>query len=188
MRTVYRLAIMEEINGVIVFYTSYWRYLIITSALSLMLFVLGDESWNMIHRLPLGHWRTWNNDSQLALISLFGLLFICYFLINVLRSGYKAVQFEIGVNYIKLRKPSIMGGIINPDKFIVLKFNEINIRTVKLLGYVIKITTKTGEFQVMLLMSANEKIIAYRALEKRIDTWLLIHKTTPKSIYQFPEI
>lgn len=179
-----------ENNQPSVFYISYWRYVLLACPFALMLFVICSEFWSIGQRFPVGFWKTWNGDSKLTLFLTAAIIFLVYYIIKLLKFGHHAIQLEIGGNYVKFRKRVIRGGIMLSDKYITLKFSEIktlNIRKMKIIDYVIDIVTADETFSVVLIMSGEEKLSAYKILSDNADSWLSKRPKQSKSIYKLPK-
>lgn len=167
-----RSAVMEQKK---LFYISYWRFVMLALVLTMMLYLVVSRFVNLYKDLPIDYWHNWDRNTMLVLLISIAILFIVFFIVRLLIKGYKAVQFEIGNDFVRFRKTGVKGGMILSDKYVTLKFTEIrqmDFRETPLIGYVLILKTGTETHHVNLLLSTSDKLACYRNLGQAYDSYM----------------
>jgi hypothetical protein len=166
--------IIQQSNGVFYVYIAYWRFIVMAIFLSPMLYVLVTGFIDLYQDLPKYFWQHWSKQETLTLIVLITILLIATVMVHLLIKGYKAVQLEIGKDYVRFRKRNVRGGIMLSSTYIMLKYSEIvqiDFHEAPLIGYVLSVKTANQVYRITLLLSPEEKVTSYRILDEAASSW-----------------
>lgn len=166
--------IVQKSDGVIYVYIAYWRSFFFPVILTLMLYVLSSGFLNLYRGLPGNYWHHWDKTATLLLVTILAMLLIIVFIVELLVTGYKAIQMEIGQDYVRFRKAGVKGGILLSNKYVTLKYSEItkiDFREAPLIGAVFDIKIPQETYHINLLLTPADKVAVYRILDSATDKW-----------------
>jgi len=159
-------------NGVYYVYIAYWRYVMLAIVFSIPICIDMPFVVDMWRNLKTDFIKHWDKETTFTVLMSLILLRIIFYIPKIFKIGYKAVQFEVGKDYVRFRKSVGRGGILFSDTYIVLKFNEITrieFQEAPIIGYRLTIKTAAESYPVALMLSAQERHACYRLLDKATE-------------------
>lgn len=163
----------QKADGTLVAYIAFWRYVFFGLLFVAAFFICINALIRLYQEAPGGFWKHWDEYTTMVLIMIIIAIVMLLMAFNILKGGYKKVQFELDNRRVRFLKNGIRGGILLSDNYISVPLNEIiaaQLDNNLFGGGVIKVRTATQTHAIILLLSTEEQLTCLRALENKIGT------------------
>lgn len=159
-------------DGTLVAYIAFWRYLFFGVLFALGFYLCMRGFVILYQELPAGFYKHWDKKATITFLA--PVLAIAMFAWGyfILKGGYKKVQFELDNHQVRYLRSGTRGGtILSEDTVSVALRDILEVESYRnpLGGGVITARTSNETHKIILLLSAEEQQICYKALMEAIQ-------------------
>jgi hypothetical protein len=161
----------QKADGPLVAYIPFWRYAIFGVLYAIAFCILITSFIYLCRELPPGFLHHWNQVATSAVVVLLIAVAMPFFAYQLLKGGYKKVQFDLDKCRIRYLKSGIRGGILLSDNYgsIALRdITDMELGSGLFGGGVVTVKTSSQIHSVILLLSPAKQAICYRALKEAV--------------------
>jgi hypothetical protein len=161
----------QKADGTLVAYLAFWRYAIFGALYAVAFGILITSFIYLCRELPPGFPQHWDQVATSAVVVLLIALAMPLFAYQLLKGGYKKVQFELDKYRVRYLKPGIRGGLLLSDNYISVSLRDITDMALGsgLFGNgVITVKTSTQTHSIILALSPAKQAICYQALKEAV--------------------
>ena len=161
----------QKADGTLVAYIPFWRYAIFGALYGLGFCILITSFVYLCRELPPSFPQHWDKIATSAAIILLIALTMPLFAYQLLKGGYRKVQFELDKTRVRYLKAGIRGGIILSDNYQSVSLKDVtNMELGSGLfgGGVITVKTPSQTHSLILLLSPAQQAICYHALKEAV--------------------
>lgn len=158
-------------DGTLVAYIAFWRYLFFGVLFALAFYLCMRGFVLLYQELPSGFYKHWDKKATITFSA--PVLAIAMFVWGyfILKGGYKKVQFELDKYQVRYLRSGTRGGTILSENTVSVTLRDIQeVESYRnpFGGGVITARTSNETHKIILLLSAEEQQICYKALMEAI--------------------
>ncbi|RYY34886.1 MAG: hypothetical protein EOP46_11925 [Sphingobacteriaceae bacterium] len=158
-------------DGTTVVYIAFWRYcffgLLFAGAFYAFIWIIV----NLYNKRPPDFWQHWSQTGKLILGASIGALTVLFFAYWMFKGLYKKVQLEINRSGLRYLRGGVRGGVLFSENYrniSYLDITDMDIEQQFLVNRVISIRTGSETHKIVLMLSENEKMRCFEAIQEAI--------------------
>jgi hypothetical protein len=158
-------------DGTTVVYIAFWRYCFFGLLFAGAFYVLLWSIVNLYNERPPDFWQHWSQTAKFILGASIGALALPFFAYWMLKDLYKKVQLEINRSGLRYLRGGVRGGVLFSENYRNISYLDItNMDTEQqfFVNRVINIRTGSETHKIVLLLSENEKMRCFEAIQEAV--------------------
>ena len=163
--------IEKKPDGTTVVYIAFWRYCFFGLLFAGAFYILIWTIVNLYEERPPDFWQHWSQTAKFILAASIGVLALPFFAYWMFKGLYKKVQLEINRSGLRYLRGGVRGGILFSENYGNISYTDVTDMDMEqqfMVNRVINIRTVSEIHKIVLLLSENEKMRCFEAIEGAI--------------------
>jgi|GEM_PF-4865473 len=158
-------------DGKTVVYIAFWRYCFFGLLFAGAFYILIWTIVNLYEERPADFWQHWSQTAKFMLGASVGALALPFFAYWMFKGLYKKVQLEINRSGLRYLRGGVRGGVLFSENYRDISYLDITHMDTEqqfLVNRVINIRTDSETHKIVLLLSENEKMRCFEAIQEAV--------------------